>query len=96
MKDPREIILKPLLTEKINAAVSAQNVYSFKVIRGATKSQIKSSIEELFKVHVLEVRTINYLGKPKKRGRNTGFRPSWKKAMVKLASGEKIAVFEGL
>lgn len=96
MKDPREIILKPLLTEKSNTDVGSQNTYAFRVSIGATKTEIKSSVEELFKVHVIEVRTINYLGKPKKRGRTSGFRPSWKKAMVKLASGDKIAVFEGL
>jgi large subunit ribosomal protein L23 len=96
MKDPRTVIVKPCLTEKVNTLVSKENVYTFKVAMKSTKKEIKDSVEELFKVHVIEVRTMNYLGKPKRRGRFQGLRPSFKKALVKLNSGESIPVFEGL
>jgi len=96
VKDPRKVIIKPLLTEKINTAVEKENTYTFKVARNATKEDIRRSIEELFKVHVIDLRTINYMGKPKRRGRAEGRRSSWKKAMVKLAAGESISIFEGL
>ncbi|RKZ31577.1 50S ribosomal protein L23 [bacterium] len=96
MKDPRKIIVHPLLTEKINKAVEKENTYTFKVARDASKEDIRRSIEDLFKVHVTDVRTANYLGKPKTRGRTTGRRSSWKKAMIKLAPGESISIFEGL
>ncbi len=96
MRDPRKVILRPLLTEKINDSVEKENTYSFKVAKNATKMEIRTSIEELFKVHVLDVRTANYLGKPKIRGRQTGRKSSWKKAMIKLAKGDSISIFEGL
>jgi len=96
MRNPRKIIVKPLLTEKTNDAVEKDNTYSFKVLKNATKLEIKRSIEELFTVHVVDIRTANYLGKPKRRGRDLGRRSSWKKAIVKLAPGESISIFEGL
>ena len=96
MKDPRKIILKPLLTEKSNDLVEGQNTYTFRVAPDATKADIRWSIEEIFAVRVVDVRTMNYAGKPKKRGRFEGYRSSWKKAHVRLAPGETISVFEGL
>jgi len=96
MRDPRKVIIKPLLTEKINTAVEQHNTYTFKVAPDATKSEIRRSIEEVFKVHVIDVRTANMLGKPKRRGRWVGRTSSWKKAIVKLAHGDKISIFEGL
>jgi large subunit ribosomal protein L23 len=96
MRDPHKIIIRPLLTEKINDAVESVNTYTFKVLKDATKAEIRHSIEELFKVHVLDVRTANMAGKPKRQGRWTGRTSSWKKAVVKLAAGESISIFEGL
>ncbi len=96
MRNPRKVIIKPLLTEKINDAVEKANTYTFKVLKDATKAEIRRSIEELFKVHVVDVRTANILGKPKRRGRWVGRTSSWKKAIVKLAEGDSISIFEGL
>lgn len=96
MRDPRKVIIKPLLTEKINDAVEKENTYTFKVLRDATKAEIRHSVEELFKVHVIDVRTANILGKPKRQGRWVGRTASWKKAVVKIADGDTISIFEGL
>lgn len=93
---PREIIISPLLTEKSTVKRETENVYSFKVARKANKAQIKYAVEELFKVEVEAVHTINVLGKMRRMGRFTGRRPSWKKANVKLAPGGVIPIFEGL
>lgn len=96
MRDPRKVIIKPLLTEKINDAVEESNTYTFKVLKDATKPEIRRSIEEIFKVHVVDVRTANMFGKPKRRGQWVGRTSSWKKAVIKLAEGDSISVFEGL
>ncbi|MFP4458605.1 MAG: 50S ribosomal protein L23 [Candidatus Zixiibacteriota bacterium] len=96
MKNPRDIIIAPLLTEKSTLKREAENVYSFKVARGANKRQIKEAFEELFKVEVISVNTMNNLGKMRRMGRFTGRRPSWKKANVKLAPGGTIPIFEGI
>jgi len=96
MRDPRKVIIKPLLTEKINDAVEKENTYTFKVLKDATKAEIRQSVEELFKVHVIDVRTANILGKPKRQGRWVGRTSSWKKAVVKIADGDTISIFEGL
>ncbi|HHS50686.1 MAG TPA: 50S ribosomal protein L23 [candidate division Zixibacteria bacterium] len=96
MRDPRKVLVKPMLTEKSNLYKEIENVFTFKVARDASKEDIKRSVEVLFKVHVLSVRTANYMGKPKRRGRFEGHRPAWKKAVVQLAPGETIDIFEGL
>jgi len=66
------------------------------VDRRANKIEIGKAVEELFGVHVLKVRTINVPGKPKRLGRYEGRRPGWKKAIVTLAEGETIEIFEGV
>ena len=96
MRDPRKIIVKPILSEKSNLSVEKENTYSFKVATDATKKDVKESVEAIFKVHVVDVRTANFMGKPKRRGRMEGRKPSWKKAVVKLAHGESIEIFKGL
>jgi len=90
------IIEKPLMTEKCTDCRDAHNVYIFKVHKKATKHQVKESIEKLFSVKVLDVRTINVLGKPRRRGRSVGRTPSFKKAYVRLSEGQTIPIFEGL
>jgi large subunit ribosomal protein L23 len=66
------------------------------VVKDANKHEIKYAVEQLFNVHVSQVRTAHLRGKWRRRGVHTGKRPNWKKAMVKLAEGETIEVFEGL
>ncbi len=94
MIHPREIIIAPMVTEKSSHQMQMQNSYTFKVSVNANKIEIKKAIERIFSVRVLSVNTINLLGKPKKLGRYNGKRPDWKKAIVTLRPGDKIAEFE--
>lgn len=96
MKDARQIILRPIVTEKSTVLRDTCNQYIFRVLPGATKIQIASAIEELFEVRVTKVRTIRMQGKMKRLGRNIGRRPSWKKAIVTLAEGDSVDFFEGV
>ncbi|NIR42465.1 MAG: 50S ribosomal protein L23 [Gemmatimonadetes bacterium] len=96
MRDPREVIVRPIITEKSTAGQAEENRYTFEVLRDAGKVEIKQAVEALFNVHVLKVRTSRQRGKWRRRGVHVGKRPNWKKAMVQLAEGETIEVFEGL
>ncbi|MCK4352885.1 50S ribosomal protein L23 [candidate division WOR-3 bacterium] len=96
MKDPRAIILYPIVTERAVNLKDKANKYTFCVVREANKIEIKSAIEELFKVKVLRVTTIQMKGKPKRLGRFEGKRASWKKAICTLNPGDKIEIFEGV
>lgn len=96
MKDPRAIILYPIVTEKAVKLKTDQNKYTFCVAREANKIEVKKAVEELFKVRVLEVTTQFMKGKPKRLGRFFGKRSSWKKAICKLKEGDKIEIFEGV
>ncbi len=93
--NPRDIILKPIITEK-TAQMMQDNKYTFKVALGANKVEIRQAIEQIFKVKVLDVNTMRVLGKMKRMGKNMGKRPDYKKAIVKLAEGQTIGFFEGL
>lgn len=93
--DPRDIIKKPIVTEK-STRLMEMNKYCFVVDRRANKIQIKEAIEEIFKVKVLDVNTMQMLGKMKRMGRHEGRRPSWKKAIVTLEPGNRIEFFEGV
>ncbi len=94
MIHPREIIIAPLVTEKSGNQMAAQNSYTFKVIMNANKVEIKKAIERIFSVRVISVNTITMMGKPKRLGKYNGKRPDWKKAIVTLKPGDKIADFE--
>ncbi|MFP4015857.1 MAG: 50S ribosomal protein L23 [Halanaerobiales bacterium] len=96
MKDPRDIIIAPLISEKSMGMIEENNTYTFKVDKRANKIEIRNAVEEIFNVDVLNVNTINMLGKKRRLGRNEGKRPDWKKAMVKLAEGDRIEIFEGM
>ena len=96
MKDARQIIIRPLVTEKSTVLREESNHYSFRVVPDASKRQIASAIEELFDVHVTDVRTMRMQGKKKRMGRSLGRRPSWKKAIVTLAEGDTVDFFEGV
>jgi large subunit ribosomal protein L23 len=96
MRDPRDIIIRPIITEKTTANQAEENQYTFEVVKDANKHEIKSAVERLFNVKVLQVRTAQQRGKWRRRGVHVGKRPNWKKAMIKLAEGETIEVFEGL
>lgn len=95
MKLARELIIKPVITEH-SVDLMAQNKYTFKVDKGANKIEIKKAIEEIFKVRVVNVATMRVKGKKKRMGRYQGMTSEWKKAIVTLAEGETIEIFEGM
>ena len=89
-----DIIKAPIITEKTMAMKENENKYTFKVAKSANKVEIKKAVEEIFKVKVISVNTLNVLPKRKRVGRYEGFTPAYKKAIVKLAEGNKIDSFE--
>ncbi len=91
-----DIILKPLLTEKGYDGI-ADKKYTFIVMKSANKTQIKLAVEKLFGVDVKSVNTVNCKGKLKRMGRNEGYRPDYKKAIVQLkADSKSIEFFDSL
>jgi large subunit ribosomal protein L23 len=90
------LIVAPLITEKGTMASESANQVIFRVRPEATKDKIRLIVEEMFKVTVLAVRTANFLGKERRRGRVVGRKPDWKKAYVTLKDGDKIEFFEGV
>jgi large subunit ribosomal protein L23 len=95
MRDPYAILVKPMVSEK-SVMLIEENKYSFIVARDANKIEIKQAVEKLFKVKVLDVTTRNLRGKMKTMGRYRGRRPDTKRAIVKLAEGNKIEIFSNL
>ncbi|NDD27168.1 MAG: 50S ribosomal protein L23 [Proteobacteria bacterium] len=88
----RDIILRPIVTEK-SVALSSENKYTFAVDPKANKIEIRLAIENIFKVKVLNVSTLNCKGKPKRWGRKYhGHKSDWKKAIVTVREGEKIEI----
>lgn len=93
--DPRDVIIRPVVTEKTTRLME-DNQYTFEVALDANKFQIRDAIEEIFKVTVTDVSTQRVRGKLKRQGRFEGRRPDRKKAIVTLAEGDRIEIFEGL
>lgn len=93
MKDPRDIILKPVISEKSYGMIG-ENKYTFVVDQRANKTEIKQAIARIFGVKVVSVNTMNRAGKRKRRGIVVGKRPDTKRAIVTLAPGEEIELFE--
>jgi large subunit ribosomal protein L23 len=94
LEDPRDVILRPVVSEKSYAGYDV-NIYTFEVAPGANKIQIKHAVEQIFGVSVTNVNTLNRQGK-RKRNRRTGTwgkRPDSKRAIVSLAPGDKIEIF---
>ncbi len=83
-------IRRPVITEKGLQVKEAEATLVFEVAHEATKTEVKQAVEALLKVKVAAVRTANYLGKERRRGKFSGYRPDWKKAYVKLLPGEKM------
>lgn len=95
MRDYRDIIFKPVITEK-SMGLLADNKYTFIVDKKANKTEIKNAIETIFEVKVAKVYTMQVKGKPKRMGRFQGKTPDRKKAIVALKPGQKIKLFEGM
>ena len=101
MREPYEVIIKPVITEKSTRQIEDGNVYTFLVAREANKHEIGHAVEKLWDVRVSDVRTVNYRGKARRSlmgrmtaNRQIGRRASFKKAFVKLAEGEQIEFYE--
>jgi len=90
MKSAYQIIRRPIITEKGLGVKETDATLVFQVAPTATKTEIKEAVQSIFKVKVDTVRTSNFQGKERRRGRFAGYRPDWKKAYVKLKSGEKM------
>jgi large subunit ribosomal protein L23 len=95
MRDPRQVIVRPLVTEKSMRIKEERNAVTFQVVPDANKVEIRHAVETIFNVKVAQVRTANVRGKLKRMGRFQGRRSSWKKAVVTLAPGHKIELVEG-
>jgi large subunit ribosomal protein L23 len=95
MRDYRDIIIKPVVTEK-SMNLLADNKYTFIVDKKSNKTEIKNAIEDIFKVRVEKVYTMNVKGKPKRMGKHVGRTSDRKKAIVSLKDGQKIKLFEGM
>ena len=88
------VIRKPLITEKSTLSRDERNQYIFEVDKRANKIEITHAVEKIFKVKVLNVRTLNVTGKKKRVGKTLGQKSDWKKAIVTLAEGNTIEMFE--
>lgn len=84
------VIRRPVITEKGLGVKETEGTLVFEVAPEATKTEVKQAVEALFKVKVATVRTANFAGKERRRGKFTGYKPDWKKAYVKLKAGEKL------
>jgi large subunit ribosomal protein L23 len=96
-KDPYQIIIRPVITEKSTMLKDKNRDVCFEVAMDANKSEIKKAVEHLFKVKVEGVRTQIKVGKERRMGRSAGMTKNWKKAFVRLKAGEKmIEYFEAV
>lgn len=89
-----QVLLRPLLTEKVTALRESGNTVAFVVDSKANRIQIKRAVEELLKVKVERVNVMNVMGKMKRLGRFSGKKSDWKKALVTLKKGEKLELYE--
>ena len=96
MRDPRDVIIRPVVTERSAQLQEDERKYTFVVVRNANKVEIRHAVEKLFGVAVEGVRTANYPGKWRRVGRSLGRRPGYKKAVVTLREGDAIDVYEGI
>jgi large subunit ribosomal protein L23 len=90
-----DIIKRPIITEKTNNQKDAHNQVTFEIDPRSNRIEVQRAVEQIFKVKVADVHTMNVIGKIKRRGRILGKRRNWKKAIVTLMPGERIEFFEG-
>jgi len=93
--DAAQVIIRPVVSEK-SYALALASKYTFRVHPDANKTQIRQAVEALFDVTVVEVRTSSVPSKPKRRGYTSGRTRAWKKAVVEVAAGQTIPIFQGL
>jgi len=92
MEDPRQVILRPIISERSYDFINS-NRYTFEVAKGVNKIEIRQAVEEIFGVKVLKVNTMTVVGKPKRVRYAKGYSRTWKKAIVTLAEGDTIEAF---
>ena len=92
--NPHDVLIRPLLTEKITAIREVKNGVAFAVHRNATRIDIRRAVETVFSVKVASVNVMNVRGKKKRQGRFSGKRADWRKAFITLKEGEKIELYE--
>jgi large subunit ribosomal protein L23 len=96
MRDPRSVILRPVVTERSTLLQDEMRTYTFIVAKDANKLEVRHAVQSLFSVKVESVRTANYQGKWRRVGRSVGRKAAYKKAVVRLAEGDSIDVYEGI
>jgi large subunit ribosomal protein L23 len=94
--DPHQIIIRPVISEKSYNLIESEGQYTFQVDRRVNKNQIKHAVESAFDVRVQKVNTAHVKSKPKRQSLTRGRTSTWKKAVVKLAEGDRIELFEGV
>ena len=92
IRDPRDVVIEPVVSEKSYDLIEDHNIYTFVVDRGANKTQIKQAVSKIFDVTVVSVNTLNRKGKVKRTGYVVGKRKNTKRALVKLAVGDAIEI----
>jgi large subunit ribosomal protein L23 len=93
--EPSHVLIRPVVSEK-SYVLAAANRYTFRVHPEAHKTHIRQAVQELFDVHVVDVRTMSVKSKPKRRGTARGRTRAWRKAIVQVRPGETIPVFQGM
>jgi Ribosomal protein L23 len=93
MLNARDIIIRPILTEKSTKIQADNNAVTFEVAKGANKTAVKQAVEEIFKVKVDKVNIVNVRSKKKRIGRHEGTTNAYRKAIVKLTAGQEIDIF---
>ena len=96
MRDPRDVIIRPVVTEASAMLSEERKVYTFIVAKESNKHDIRHAVQQLFGVTVEAVRTANYPSKVRRVGRSVGRKSGYKKALVKVAEGDTIDVYEGV
>jgi len=91
--DPRQIIIRPIITEKSDKCINYQNAYVFEVAQDANKVEIRNAVEAIWDVKVLAVRTMNKKGKVRRYKYKKGKTSQWKKAIVQLREGFTIDIY---
>ena len=94
MKNAHDIIRRPVITEKASEATERLNKVTFSIDLSTTKPEVKAAVEKVFSVKVEKVNILNVKSKPKRTGRILGRKPGYKKAVVTLAKGSNIEVFD--
>lgn len=93
-RDPYDVLVKPLLTEKITGLQEAANRIAFVVQNDVNRIEVRQAVESVLKVKVRSVNIMNVMGKKKRQGRYLGKRADWKKAIITLHEGEKVELYE--